>query len=92
MDEATVALALAGMRASSRDPPRARTRVQLSSRRIAFFIAAAGATGVVESVLRKHFGNSADVSKGLRLLVKADAVFRRGQGGRADPFVYYCAL
>jgi hypothetical protein len=41
-----------------------------------------------ETDIRAQFGDSADVSKALRMLIRARDVVRTGHGGRASPFVY----
>lgn len=41
-----------------------------------------------ESDIRAQFGDCADVSKALRMLIKARDVVRTGHGGRTAPFVY----
>ncbi|KAK9817824.1 hypothetical protein WJX72_002732 [[Myrmecia] bisecta] len=42
----------------------------------------------VESLIRREFGDTPDVSKSLRLLVTEKRLLRLGKGGRADPFLY----
>lgn len=41
-----------------------------------------------EAEIRKHFGNTPDVSKGLRYLLKAKYIEKSGKGGAKDPFKY----
>lgn len=41
-----------------------------------------------ESEIRKAFGNTPDVSKALRYMLKAGSVKKTGSGGRLSPYVY----
>ena len=42
-----------------------------------------------EASVRKHCGNTPDISKALRLLVKTGEVGRYGDGGKAQVFKYF---
>lgn len=66
-------------------PGRKETRIQRFARMILDFI---GGQVVLESEIRRVFGNSPDTSKALRLLNAEAMVERTGRGGRADPFSY----
>jgi hypothetical protein len=57
----------------------------------ALLLALRRCSGVRESALRDRFGNSADVSKALRLLLTRRMVLRTGVGGQKDPFRYASA-
>lgn len=61
------------------------TRIQRFARMILEYI---GDQIMLESEIRRVFGNSPDTSKALRLLNTEAMVERTGRGGRADPFSY----
>lgn len=66
-------------------PGRKETRIQRYARMILDYI---GDQIMLESEIRRVFGNTPDTSKALRLLNSEEMVERTGRGGRADPFSY----
>jgi hypothetical protein len=44
--------------------------------------------GVAESVLRKTYGNTPDISKAIRDLYDIGYLSREGKGGKGSPFLY----
>jgi cobalamin biosynthesis protein CbiD len=41
-----------------------------------------------EAELRKRFGNTPDVSKAVRCMLKAGSITKTGSGGRWSPYIY----
>jgi DNA-binding MarR family transcriptional regulator len=47
-----------------------------------------GEKGVAESILRKTYGNTPDISKAIRDLFDIGYLTREGKGGKHSPFLY----